>query len=125
MDYVKLAETVQQMRSAQNEYFRTRSGIALNQSKKMEKEVDDMVKASVRPQSINQADMFGKAIPVTDPDLKHEIKFCLMHDMVVNEHDRFVYSSANGIHSFSLPDILSEYRDWLKQQGVIKDYQKP
>jgi len=124
MDYVKLAETVQQMRSAQNEYFRTKAPIAMAKAKKIEKEVDDMVKVFVRPQSINQADMFGKAIPVTDPELKHEIKFCLVTDMVVNEHGRFVYNSTNGIHSISLPDVLSEYRDWLKQQGVIKDYQK-
>ncbi|AMQ00927.1 hypothetical protein AY601_4076 [Pedobacter cryoconitis] len=123
MDYVKLAETVQQMRAAQNEYFRTRSGIALNNSKKLEKEVDDMVKAFVRPQSIIQADMFGKGIPVTDPNLKHEIKFCLLQELDINEHGKFIYTSTSGVHSMSMPDFLSDFREWLNTQGITKDYQ--
>jgi hypothetical protein len=54
MDIVKFATSVQQMRNAQKEYFRTRSGIALTDSKKLEKEVDDMVKTIITPAPSNQ-----------------------------------------------------------------------
>jgi hypothetical protein len=54
MDIVKFATSVQQMRNAQKEYFRTRSGIALTDSKKLEKEVDDIVKTIITPAPSNQ-----------------------------------------------------------------------
>lgn len=123
-DIVKFAETVQQMRSAQNEYFRTRSGIAMAASKKLEKEVDDMVKGSARSPLISQGSIFGKSLPLINPDLKHEIKFCLLQEMDINEHGQFIYTSSTGIHSISMPYILSEYRDFLKAQGITKDYQR-
>lgn len=43
-DLTQLAEAVLKMRDAQKEYFRTRSGIALQKSIKLEKDVDDMIK---------------------------------------------------------------------------------
>ena len=120
----KFAETVQQMRTAQSEYFRTRSSIALQKSKKLEKDVDDMVKCHAKPAPISQGDMFGKSIPVVDPEFKHETKFCLLNDFVMNDHGRFVYHSDNGVHSISLPEILSDYRDFLLHQGITKDFQR-
>lgn len=42
-DLIQLAEAVKKMRVQQNEYFRTKSSIALNNSKKLEKDVDAMV----------------------------------------------------------------------------------
>lgn len=55
-------------------------------------------------------------------DLKYEIKFCLDNELEPNEHGRFVYSSVNGVHSMSIPEILSDYREFLVNEGVIKDY---
>lgn len=37
----QLAELVQEMRNAQRDYFRTRSGSALDNSKRLEKRVDE------------------------------------------------------------------------------------
>lgn len=42
-------EAVKKMRKAQNEYFRTRSGIALNEAKKLEKQVDEMLPQDISP----------------------------------------------------------------------------
>lgn len=36
-------DAVKRMRKAQSEYFRTKSGIALSEAKKLEKEVDKML----------------------------------------------------------------------------------
>lgn len=123
-DILKFVETVQQMRATQNEYFRTRSGIALAASKKLEREVDDMVKGAIKAPLISQGSMFGKSLPVTDPDLRHEIKFCLLQEMDINEHGQFIYVSSTGVHSVSMPYILSDYRDFLRAQGIAKDYQR-
>jgi spermidine synthase len=41
MTLIELAELVQQMRNAQKEYFRTRSGSALDNAKRLEKRVDE------------------------------------------------------------------------------------
>ena len=41
MTVEQLAELVQEMRNAQREYFRTRSGPALDRSKRLEKQVDE------------------------------------------------------------------------------------
>ena len=42
-------EAVKKMKKAQNEYFRTRSGIALNEAKKLEKHVDEMLPPDISP----------------------------------------------------------------------------
>jgi hypothetical protein len=123
-DISKFAESVQQMRTAQSEYFRTRSSIALQKSKRLEKEVDDMARVYAKSAPISQADLFGKSIPVVDPEFKHETKFCLLNDFVMNDHGRFVYHSDNGVHSIAMPEVLSEYRDFLFQQGITKDFQR-
>ena len=123
-DIVKLAETVQQMRTTQKEYFRTRSSLALAASKKLEKSVDDMLSSVIKSPTKAQADMFGNAFPIVHADLKHELKFCQTEEFVPNQHGRFIYTSADGAHSFAVPEILSEYRDWLNQQGLTKDYQR-
>jgi hypothetical protein len=125
MDIVKFVETVQQMRNTQNEYFRTRSSIAMTAAKKLEKSVDEMVKAYAKPEAISQSDMFGNPLPAAHPDLKHELKFCLDEGMVVNENGVYIYQNASdGSHSFNLPFILSDYRDWLNCQGISKDLQR-
>lgn len=41
---LEFAELVHKMREKQVEYFRTRSGIAMSEAKKLEKEVDDALK---------------------------------------------------------------------------------
>ena len=113
------------MRTTQNEYFRTRSSIALSASKKLEKAVDEMVKASAKPEPISQSNMFGQPLPADHPELKHELKFCLDHGMIVNDHGVYIYKNASdGVHSINLPFILSDYRDWLSAQGIAKDYQR-
>lgn len=58
IDIVKFAETVQQMRTVQNEYFRTRVPMAMAKAKKLEKEVDDMVKAVLPPVPSAQKPLF-------------------------------------------------------------------
>ena len=123
-DISKLAESVQQMRTAQTEYFRTRSSISLTKSKKLEKEVDDMVKSAIKPPITSQGNMFGKPLPAINADLKHETKFCLDLEMETNEHGVFLYTSASGNHSMSMPYILSDYRDFLITQGIVKDFQR-
>lgn len=123
-DISKFAESVQQMRSAQNEYFRTRSSISLTKSKKLEKEVDDMVTAVVKPPMTSQGNMFGKPIPAVHEDIKHETKFCRDLEMETNENGVFLYTSASGNHSMSMPYILSDYRDFLITQGIVKDFQR-
>jgi len=55
-------------------------------------------------------------------DLKFEIKFCLQNELEPNEHGRFVYASTSGTHMMSIPEILSDYREFLVNEGVIKDY---
>jgi hypothetical protein len=123
-DITKLAEAVKEMRETQKEYFRTRSSIALTKSKKLEKDVDDMVRVAIRPPITSQSNMFGKALPVESTDLKHEIKFCLDRDMETNEHGVFLYTSSNGNHLMNMPFILSDYRDFLVNQGIAKDLQR-
>ena len=48
MSVEQLASLVQEMRNAQREYFRTRSGPALEKSKRLEKQVDDALGAVLR-----------------------------------------------------------------------------
>jgi hypothetical protein len=55
VDIVKFAETVQQMRDAQKEFFRTKATVALVKSKKIEKEVDEMVKTVIPPIASTQS----------------------------------------------------------------------
>lgn len=57
-DVPKFIETVEKMRKSQKEYFRTRSGIALSESKKLEKEVDGLLAETVVPSRINQPKLF-------------------------------------------------------------------
>jgi hypothetical protein len=57
-DIVKLADLVKEMREAQKEYFRTRSSIALAKSKKLEKDVDDMVASVGVPSRSSQNRLF-------------------------------------------------------------------
>ena len=53
------AALVERMRTAQNEYFRTRAKLALNVSKKREKEVDEATDLILGPDSIkNQTKLF-------------------------------------------------------------------
>lgn len=47
----KFMITVKQMREAQKLYFRYRTSIELNQSKKLEKEVDDMIREREREEN--------------------------------------------------------------------------
>lgn len=47
----KFMLTVKQMREAQKRYFRYRTIIELNQSKKLEKEVDDMIREREREEN--------------------------------------------------------------------------
>lgn len=83
-----------------------------------------MARIHAKPAHISQGDMFGKSIPVVDPEFKHETKFLLLNDFLMNDHGRFVYHSDNGVHSIALPETLSDYRDFLLQQGITKDFQR-
>lgn len=57
-DIIEFAETVKKMRDAQKEYFRTKSGIALNESKKLEKKVDEMILQVGIPSRSSQKNLF-------------------------------------------------------------------
>ena len=52
----ELARLVNEMRTAQKEYFRTRSGSALENSKRLERKVDEAVGEVLRPE--RQGSMF-------------------------------------------------------------------
>ncbi len=49
MTLLELASLVADMRNAQREYFRTRSGDSLEHSKKLERQVDDAVRSVLVP----------------------------------------------------------------------------
>jgi hypothetical protein len=123
-DIIKLAELVKEMREAQKEYFRTRSSIALTKSKKLERDVDDVVSLAIRPVATSQGNMFGKLLPETHADVKHETKFCIDLEMETNQSGVFIYTSTSGSHSMNMPYILSDYRDFLINQGIFKDLQR-
>lgn len=57
-DVPKFIETVDKMRNSQKEFFRTKSGIALSESKKLEKEVDAMLDEGTVPSRSTQSKMF-------------------------------------------------------------------
>ncbi|WP_316778301.1 hypothetical protein [Pedobacter antarcticus] len=58
-DIKEYAAFVERMRTAQNEYFRTRAQLALNVSKKREKEVDEATESLLGPDRIkNQTKLF-------------------------------------------------------------------
>jgi len=52
--------------------------------------------------------------------VKHETKFCEEHDIEKNEHGVYLYISQNGVSQLSLDFILREYRDWLIEEGIVK-----
>jgi len=58
-DLLKFTEAVKKMREAQKEYFRTRSGISLNQAKKLESEVDKMIDQVGIPSRTSQGSLFN------------------------------------------------------------------
>jgi hypothetical protein len=59
MEIKEYAELVERMRKAQNQYFKTRSSIDLNLSKKLEKEVDEATESILGPDRIkNQTSLF-------------------------------------------------------------------
>jgi hypothetical protein len=59
MDNKEYAELVERMRKAQNQYFKTRSSIDLNISKKLEKDVDEATESILGPDRIkNQTTLF-------------------------------------------------------------------
>lgn len=59
MDIKEYAELVERMRKAQNQYFKTRSSIDINISKKLEKEVDEATESILGPDRIkNQTSLF-------------------------------------------------------------------
>jgi len=59
MEAKEYTELVERMRKAQNQYFKTRSSIDLNISKKLEKEVDEATESILGPDRIkNQTSLF-------------------------------------------------------------------
>lgn len=55
----QLAQKVREMRAAQNKYFSTRSNGALTESKRLEKQVDEMVsRIEAPPPGAEQTSMF-------------------------------------------------------------------
>ncbi|WP_448104728.1 hypothetical protein [Pedobacter panaciterrae] len=58
-DILKLAEAVKKMRDAQNEFFRTKSGISLSNAKKLEAEVDKMISQIGIPSMTSQRNLFN------------------------------------------------------------------
>lgn len=64
MNKKEFFDKVSEMRAAQKEYFKTRSGIALERSKRLEKEIDNEIRRvnailNNRPMPV-QGDLFGK-----------------------------------------------------------------
>jgi hypothetical protein len=59
MEQTAYAELVERMRKAQTQYFKTRSSIDLNISKKLEREVDEATESILGPGRIkNQTSLF-------------------------------------------------------------------
>ncbi|WP_231489883.1 hypothetical protein [Pedobacter sp. Leaf170] len=57
-DIPKFIETVDKMRNAQKEFFRTKATSAINEAKKLEKEVDAMLDEGTVPSRNNQSKLF-------------------------------------------------------------------
>lgn len=58
-DLLKFTEAVKKMRDAQKEFFRTKSGISLNQARKLESEVDKMIDQVGIPSRTSQGNLFN------------------------------------------------------------------
>jgi len=56
--------------------------------------------------------------------LKNEIKFCEEFECIKNEHGAYIYNSKNRNHSFNLPAFLSDYKDWLIENNIVKEIKK-
>lgn len=53
--------------------------------------------------------------------IKDEIKFCKSIDAKQNERGVFIYKSADQRHSFNLPFILKDYKEWLIENGIVTE----
>ena len=69
MNYVKFVELVTEMRSAQRQYFRTRSYADLDYSKIKEREVDQALREFQEDQ--NQLSLFGDTSITPDGYIQH------------------------------------------------------
>jgi hypothetical protein len=56
-----------------------------------------------------------------DELVKDEIRFCESQDCEKNEHGVYAYRSDNELHMFNLPHYLSIYKEWLIEQGIVKE----
>lgn len=56
--YDRLVDKVRQMRGAQKEYFKYRAKQDLDRSKRLEREVDQMIQEEVQRQKSGQQEMF-------------------------------------------------------------------
>lgn len=52
--------------------------------------------------------------------IKKEDEFCESIDCERNEAEQFIYYSKNGASLMNLPYILLEYKQWMIEQGYIK-----
>ena len=56
----------------------------------------------------------------TEDFIKDEIKFCESIDCERDSNGRFTYTSINGASKMILPFVLSEYKDWLIENNIVK-----
>ena len=52
--------------------------------------------------------------------IEKESEFCESIDCEKNEYNQFIYDSRNDKSVINLPYILLEYKQWMIEQGFIK-----
>jgi len=54
--------------------------------------------------------------------IEREDKFCESIDCERTEDTKqFIYDSRNDVHAINLPWVLHEYKQWMINQGFIKE----
>ena len=52
--------------------------------------------------------------------IKKEDEFCESIECIKNQYDQYIYCSDEKGHGINLPYILLEYKQWMIEQGYIK-----
>lgn len=59
---------------------------------------------------------------IFEEHIKHETDFCEnVLNARKNEHGVYIYKSSDGISSMNLPCVLQHYKEWLIEEGHVKE----
>jgi hypothetical protein len=50
-----------------------------------------------------------------------EVAYCKENDMIKNQFGAYIYLSADGKQSIRLDGILRDYKQWLIDNGYVKE----